>query len=104
MRPFVSRPLAGVAMACLVAGCQRPQAAPGDHVAVAGQATPTEQPPANVSHGEAPIGADTSSPPVDPAAPAQAHERTHRVRFEMRHVTITIARIAITKTATPSNG
>jgi nitrite reductase (NO-forming) len=55
------------------------------------RAGPDTTPPANVSHGEAPIGTGTSAAAVDPALPARGAGRLHRVRFEMKHVTITIA-------------
>jgi nitrite reductase (NO-forming) len=83
--------LAGAGVVAGLGACQRQQTPSGDAVAVAGQASPTERPPANVSHGEAPIGADSTSPPVDPVAPGRTTERAHKVRFEMRHATITIA-------------
>lgn len=47
--------------------------------------------PADVSHGEAPIGTTDQPAPVDPAAPPRSTARLHRVRLEMRHERLTIA-------------
>ena len=47
--------------------------------------------PADVSHGEAPIGTTDQPAPVDPAAPPRQAAHLHRVRLEMRHARLTIA-------------
>ena len=46
--------------------------------------------PADVSHGEAPIGVTSSPPPVEAVAPAPSRERSHRVRLEISHTPITV--------------
>ena len=52
---------------------------------------PPITPPADVSHGEAPIGTTGQPAPVDPAAPPRGMAHLHRVRLEMRHARLTIA-------------
>src|SRR6266704_4288768 len=47
--------------------------------------------PADISHGEAPVGSSTEPPPVDPAAPPRSVGRLHTVLIEIRHAKITIA-------------
>jgi len=47
--------------------------------------------PADISHGEAPVGSSTEPPPSDPAAPPRSVGRLHTVRIEIRHAKITIA-------------
>ena|SRR5688572_2327133 len=55
-------------------------------------ARPDTNPPANVSHGEAPIGPAGGAPaPVPAALPPRDPTRLHRVRLEMTHTTVTIA-------------
>jgi nitrite reductase (NO-forming) len=54
--------------------------------------SPDSTPPANVSHGEAPVGGPGASPaPLDAGLPARDHTRLRRLRLEMRHVTVTVA-------------
>ncbi|MEO8294850.1 MAG: multicopper oxidase domain-containing protein [Gemmatimonadota bacterium] len=66
--------------------------------------TPDTNPPANVSHGEAPIGSTSAATAArDPLLPAREPGRMHRVRFEMRHVNITVAS-GITYAAWTFNG
>ncbi len=65
---------------------------------------PDTNPPANISHGEAPIGsASASAAPMNPLLPAREPGRLHRVRFEMKHVNITVAS-GITYAAWTFNG
>jgi hypothetical protein len=47
--------------------------------------------PADISHGEAPVGSSAEPPPVDPAAPPRSVGRLHTVRIEIRHAKIAIA-------------
>ncbi len=55
-------------------------------------AHPDTNPPANVSHGEAPIGAPGTAPAPVPALLApRERTRLHRIRLEMTHETVTIA-------------
>ena len=54
-------------------------------------ATPPTNAPADVSHGEAPIGPTTASAPIDAAAPPRASGRVHHLRIAIRHAKITIA-------------
>ena len=53
---------------------------------------PDTTPPADVSHGEAPIGPPAATPaPMNARLPAAASVRLHKIRFEMSHRTIDIA-------------
>ena len=95
---FVRPRAVALAAALLLAACRSPapparQAPPPGPAAVT---TPQEQPdttpPADVSHGEAPIG----GPEAEPAprlAKLEPAERTrlHRVRLEIEHETVSIA-------------
>ena len=66
-------------------GHPRPAAPRGDSAAVAAQ-SPDSTPPANVSHGEAPVGGPDAAPaPVDASSPRE-RTRLHRVRLEIQHV------------------
>jgi nitrite reductase (NO-forming) len=87
-----------IAAALLLAGCRSPapparQAEPPRAAAVTSpQEQPDTTPPADVSHGEAPIG----GPEAEPAprlAQLEPAERTrlHRVRLEIEHETVSIA-------------
>ena len=53
---------------------------------------PPATPPADVSHGEAPVGSDSVPAPVDPQAPARSTQRLHQVRLVITHGNITIAK------------
>jgi nitrite reductase (NO-forming) len=52
---------------------------------------PDTTPPANVSHGEAPVGASGEPAPIEARLAPREPTRLHRVRFEVTHTTITIA-------------
>ena len=54
-------------------------------------AHPDTNPPANVSHGEAPIGAPGARAPVPALLAPRDPGRVHRLRLEMTHTTIEIA-------------
>jgi nitrite reductase (NO-forming) len=86
------------AMLLLAAACRTPSPAarPADSSRTAAVTSPQEQPdtnpPADVSHGEAPIG----GPKAEPAprlARLEPAERTrlHRIRLEMKHAPVLIA-------------
>jgi nitrite reductase (NO-forming) len=53
--------------------------------------TPPTAAPADVSHGEAPIGSAEQPAPIDPTAPLHSTARLHRVRIVIRHAKISIA-------------
>ncbi|MDQ6718472.1 MAG: multicopper oxidase domain-containing protein [Gemmatimonadota bacterium] len=57
----------------------------------ASEQAPTSS-PANMSHGEAPVGTALDSAPVDPSAPPRAVGRTVRVRFEITEAVIRVAK------------
>jgi nitrite reductase (NO-forming) len=78
-----------VILAALGAAC-RPANPPAQQAA-AGEQAPSTAPPADVSHGEAPIGGDSEPAYVDPAAPALATGHVRRIRFEVRNTPLTIA-------------
>src|SRR5690242_9961320 len=54
-------------------------------------AAPPTAVPADISHGEAPVGSGAVPAPIDPAAPPRSTMRRHRVRFEIRHAKMPIA-------------
>ena len=64
-----------------VLGCPRPRVQSADST-----------PPANVSHGEAPVGGTNAPPaPIEPRLPPLERGRLHRLRLETKHVTVTVA-------------
>jgi nitrite reductase (NO-forming) len=53
---------------------------------------PDSIPPANVSHGEAPVGGPDAAPaPIGADLPARERTRLHRIRLEIQHVTLNVA-------------
>ena len=80
--------LAALALAaCQAPGNNLPPAAPP--AAPPATAAPTVA-PANVSHGEAPVGTESTPPPIDPAAPAPSSAKVVKVRFEIRNERLTL--------------
>ncbi|HEU5260211.1 MAG TPA: multicopper oxidase domain-containing protein [Gemmatimonadales bacterium] len=53
--------------------------------------TPPATAPADISHGEAPVGTGGEPAPIDPVAPPRSASRLHRVRIEMSHARVRIA-------------
>ena len=94
--------LAAAALAVLLAGCRdtsRPATdgkSPAQRTPTTATTSPEEEPdttpPADVSHGEAPIGGPAAEPAPVPAVLAPAPpQRLHRLRLEMTHSTVQIA-------------
>src|SRR6266705_1194806 len=69
------------ALAALVACRERPT-----QQAQQTASAPPATAPADISHGEAPVGSSTEPPPVDPAAPPRSVGRLNTVRIEIRTV------------------
>ena len=86
------RLLPAIVGAALAAGCGAPKREPAPKAPSAGEAAnqPPAAIPADVSHGEAPIGSPVTPPPVDPAAPARSDERLHHIRLEIMHARLTV--------------
>ena len=66
---------------CVMIGCREgapPQAPPAGA-------------PADVSHGEAPVGTGAQPAPIDPAAPGRSTASLHHVRIAIRHAKVLIA-------------
>jgi nitrite reductase (NO-forming) len=53
--------------------------------------TPPAAAPADISHGEAPVGSAAQPSPIDPAAPPRSNSHHHRLRIEINHKRLTIA-------------
>lgn len=53
--------------------------------------TPPATAPADLSHGEAPVGSAEQPAPIDPVAPPRSSRRLHRLRIEINHKKLTIA-------------
>jgi nitrite reductase (NO-forming) len=92
-----------LALGVLVAGCRSTPSAeradrprddrPSDATAVVSpEEQPDTTPPADVSHGEAPIGGPAAEPAPTLArlAPAE-RKRLHRIRMEMTHTSVNVA-------------
>ena len=53
---------------------------------------PDSSPPANISHGEAPVGGPGAPPaPVDAELPPREVGRLHHLRLEIKHASVTVA-------------
>ena len=78
-----------LAAAAFVA-CREREAAPAPPPQRPSPQAPTAA-PADVSHGEAPVGSTTEPPPVDPAAPARTVARVRRIRVTIRHAKVLIS-------------
>ncbi len=75
----------------LMAACQSKAPAPAEKTADSKSvAAPTES-PANMSHGEAPVGNPNDPPPFDPVAPARSTKKLVKIRFEVKDTTIVLA-------------
>jgi nitrite reductase (NO-forming) len=89
--------LLGTLAACRSAPPDRPRTPDADRrpdatATVSPQEEPDTTPPADVSHGEAPIGGPAAEPaPVLARLAPAERTRLHRVRMEMTHTTVTIA-------------
>lgn len=92
------RPLPLATALLLVVGCRAPapparqSSQPPSTAVTIPRAQPDSTPPADVSHGEAPIGGPEAEPAprlarLEPAAPG----RVHRIRLEMKHAQVRIA-------------
>jgi nitrite reductase (NO-forming) len=77
-----------IALCVLAAACQ--SKGPGATTASPAAQTPASA-PANISHGEAPVGTSGTAPPVSPDAPPRSSEHLHRIRLEISDATIDIA-------------
>ena len=75
-----------LAVALFLACRERPSAAPRQE-----QTPPPTTAPADVSHGEAPVGSITDPAAIDPLAPPRATGRRHRLRIAITHAKLTIA-------------
>ena len=53
--------------------------------------TPPTNAPADISHGEAPVGSSAEAAPIDPVAPPRVNRAHHRLRIEINHRKIAIA-------------
>ena len=83
-------------LACRPSSSNRAAVAPPSSTPAAEAPTqasaPDSTPPANVSHGEAPVGGPNAAPaPIGADLPARERTRLHRIRLEMRHVTLNVA-------------
>lgn len=90
----MNRRIAGVLGLLVTTACQSKAPAPAEtesRAAAPSAAAPTDV-PANMSHGEAPVGNPADPAPVDPAAPPRSSARVIKVRFEIRDTTITVAK------------
>ena len=91
------RPLSLGAALVLVFACRpsAPEGRPPERAPIAGTSTqerPDTTPPADVSHGEAPIGGPAAEPAPRLARLEPAERiRLHRIRLEMKHASVMIA-------------
>ncbi len=87
-RPLVPLALSAITLLCLN-GCT-PQKAPSTKQAAAPPAGPPAAVPADISHGEAPIGNAAEPAPVEARAPEPSRTRLHPIRLEIKHAPITV--------------
>src|SRR6185312_7684967 len=81
--------LHGAIALCLLAAACQSKATNGSTTPPVVQ-TPTNV-PANVSHGEPPVGKGTAAAPIRAAPPARSTQHLHRVRLEISNATIVLA-------------
>lgn len=74
--------------ALLLAACKQ---VPAPSTTTAKQQGAPTAVPADVSHGEAPIGTGNVAAPVEAAAPPRSTSKLHRIRFEIKDATIQLA-------------
>jgi len=78
-----------VVLALAAAACKMsptPPGAPAQNPSATAQAdTAPTKVPANISHGEAPVGTTNTPPPIDAAAPARTAAPVVKVRFEIKN-------------------
>jgi nitrite reductase (NO-forming) len=87
-----------VGLALMTLGCRtspppaRQAATPSSTSAPTKVQSPDTTPPANVSHGEAPVGGPNAPPaPIDARLPALERGRLHHLRLEIKHATVTVS-------------
>ena len=80
-----------VPLAFLLLVACRPATTPAASSATHALQQPSTTAPADVSHGEAPIGTTAAPADIDPAAPARSTSHLHKIRFEMKeaHIQVT---------------
>ena len=86
------RPASLTAVLAMLGSCESPRqpaATTQDHPAAIPAQAPTTI-PANVSHGEAPLGSDSTPAPIDPHAPPRTGGRLHEVRLQISHARLNI--------------
>lgn len=76
-----------ITLGLLVSACQSKR--PEGTAAAPAVKAPTVV-PANVSHGEAPVGAGSAPAPVDAAAPPRSTHKLQRIRLEVSNATVQI--------------
>src|SRR5215472_1796319 len=83
-----------IAFSLALAACkvsQGPPPAPAQNAAPAAQAdTAPTKVPANISHGEAPVGTTNTPPPIEAAAPPATAAPVVKVRFEIKNERLTV--------------
>ncbi len=92
LTPMRSLPLLLTAAVTLLA-CQTREARQSPPQAPQRVETPPTTAPADISHGEAPIGSAEQPAPIDPRAPSPAPgaARLQRIRVVIRHAKVSIA-------------
>lgn len=93
MRLLASAMMVGVfAIACRPTTPERHEARAPDSLPGSRVQSPDTTPPANVSHGEAPVGGpNAAAAPVRAVLPPAEPGRLHHLRLEIKHVTVTVA-------------
>jgi nitrite reductase (NO-forming) len=81
-----------VPLLTLLVSCQSPRqpATAAQDQPAAAPSQPPATSPANVSHGEAPVGNDSTPAPIDPHAPVRSRGRLHQVRLQIAHARLNI--------------
>ncbi|MEP6495332.1 MAG: multicopper oxidase domain-containing protein [bacterium] len=78
-------------LALVLAACESPTPGTGKPPASGAETKAPTAAPANVSHGEAPIGTSVNDAPVDPSAPPRTASHVVHVRFEIRDTVIQVS-------------
>lgn len=80
-----------IALLVALTACKSKEPAPAASRDSAASQAPTNS-PANMSHGEAPVGSTTDAAPVNPVPPGRSTSRLVKVRFEIKDTLIQVSK------------
>ena len=81
-----------ISCAILVSACQTKTSTPADTKAPSTSTAAPTNSPANMSHGEAPVGTGDNEAPIKAIAPLRANSRVVKVRFEIKDTIVQVSK------------